>query len=115
MELPPALLQLIESSECRKYHFLNMTDINMHRLTIKSSPTGAAILNTANQSFLLRTVDQSNSLMFFLPTESDGFELVHTAKQYFELTPNPTKIKLNHLLPEYNGLEVLVRMICKRR
>lgn len=72
-------------------------------MTIKSSPNGAAILNTPSKSFLLRAVDQSNSLMLFSPTDTDGFQLVHTAKQYLEIVPNPHRIKLDHLIPVWTG------------
>jgi hypothetical protein len=72
-------------------------------LTIKSSPNGTAILNTPTKSFLLRAVDQSNSLMLFSPTETQGFQLVHTAKQYLEVVPNPNRVKLDSLLPVWDG------------
>jgi hypothetical protein len=98
MELPPSLLDLIES--------LNPTYalVPAHpRLTIKSSSNGNAILSTPSKSFLLRSVDQSNSLMLFAPTETDGFRLVHTAKQYLELVANPNRVRLEQMLPEWTG------------
>ena len=74
-----------------------------HSLTIKPSPNGSAILNTPTKSFLLRAVDQSNSLMLFAPSEKDGFQLVHTAKQYLEVVANPNRIRLDNLLPLFEG------------
>ena len=100
MELPASLLSLIESSEPPKY----LPPVMSHaRLTIKSSPNGLAILNAPKKSYLLRTVDQSNSLMLFAPSETDGFGLVHTAKQYLELISNPNRAKFEGLLPEWDG------------
>ena len=72
-------------------------------LTIKPSPNGTAILNTPTKSFLLRTVDQSNSLMLFIPSETQGFQLVHTAKQYLEVVSNPNRVRMDNLLPVWDG------------
>lgn len=41
--------------------------------------------------------------MMFAPSESNGFNLVHTAKQYLELVSNPNRVKLEGVLPEWNG------------
>ena len=72
-------------------------------LTIKPSPNGTAILNTPTKSFLLRAVDQSNSLMLFSPSETGGFQLVHTAKQYLEVVSNPNRVRMDNLLPVWDG------------
>lgn len=40
--------------------------------------------------------------MLFTPSETDGFELVHTAKQYFEAMPNLNRVRLDQLLPEWS-------------
>ena len=77
-----------------------MTDTS---LTIKPSPNGSAILSTPTKSYLLREVDQSNSLMLFTPSETDGFQLIHTAKKYLEVVPNPNRVKLDPLLPVWYG------------
>jgi hypothetical protein len=71
--------------------------------TIKPSSNGAAILNTPSKSFLLREVDQSNSLMLFAPSETDGFQLVHTAKKYLEVVSNPNRVNLDNQLPVWDG------------
>lgn len=41
--------------------------------------------------------------MLFAPTDTDGFQLVHTAKQYLELVSNPNRVRLETLIPEWNG------------
>lgn len=41
--------------------------------------------------------------MLFIPTETDGFSLVHTAKQYLEVVPNPNRVRLDNLLPLWDG------------
>ena len=41
--------------------------------------------------------------MLFAPTRTDGFQLVHTAKQYLEIVPNPHRIKLDHLIPVWGA------------
>ena len=41
--------------------------------------------------------------MLFAPTETDGFQLVHTAKQYLELVSNSNRVRLETLLPEWTG------------
>src|ERR1700730_167503 len=104
MELAPSLLTLIESSEPPKFAPPHTYPyLIVRRLTIKSSPNATAILNTPTKSILLRAVDQCNSLMMFAPADTDGFNLVHTAKQYLELVANPNRVKLEGLLLEWNG------------
>src|SRR5208282_5768944 len=101
IELPPSLLEIIESSNPPSYGFSSaFSNIS---LTIKPSPNGTATLNTPAKSFLLRAVDQSNSLMLFTPSETQGFQLVHTAKQYLEVVSNPNRVRLDHLLPVWDG------------
>jgi hypothetical protein len=41
--------------------------------------------------------------MLFEPSDTDGFTLAHTAKQYLELVSNPNRVKLDGILPEWNG------------
>lgn len=109
MELPPSLLSLIESSDPPKC----LPSVESHaRLTIKSSPNGVAILNAPTKSYLLRTVDQSNSLMLFAPSQRDGFSLIHTAKQYLELIPNPNRAQVDALIPEWDGETMTKVCLC---
>jgi hypothetical protein len=110
LELPPALLELIESSHPPEYTLV-LTKFD-HRLTIKPSPNGTSILSTPSKSFLLREVDQSNSLMLFAPSETDGFQLVHTAKQFFEVVSNPYRVQIDGLIPEWDGdtMDIDVRL-----
>lgn len=84
-------------------------------LTIKPSPNGTAILSISSKSFLLREVDQSNSLMLFTPSETDGFQLVHTAKQYLEVVSNPNRVKLDNILPWWDGESMDIDVINIRR
>jgi hypothetical protein len=77
-------------------------------MTIKASSNGTAILNTPTKSFLLREVDQSNSLMLFSPSETDGFHLVHTAKKYLEVVSNPYRIRLHQIIPEWDNERVAI-------
>jgi hypothetical protein len=52
--------------------------------------------------------------MMFTPSETDGFNLVHTAKEYLELVSNPERVKLEAVLPEWNGertIDVRVRWV----
>jgi hypothetical protein len=51
--------------------------------------------------------------MLFAPSEIDGFHLVHTAKQYFEVVSNPNRVKIDNLLPEWDGetMDVDVRTL----
>jgi len=107
LELPPTLLEIVESFPPGEYFPLRYK-ANADRFTIKPSPNGTAILSTETKSFLLREVDQSNSLLLFAPTETDGFRLVHTAKQYFESVTNPNRITLDDILPEWNdgGMDI---------
>lgn len=71
-----------------------------------------AILNAPTKSYILRTVDQSNSLMLFGPSESDGFSLIHTAKQYLELISNTNRAQLDALIPEWDGETVAKVRLC---
>jgi hypothetical protein len=41
--------------------------------------------------------------MFFTPSETQGFQLVHTAKQYLEVVSNPNRVTLDNLLPQWDG------------
>ena len=41
--------------------------------------------------------------MLFSPNGTDGFHLVHTAKEYLEIVPNPNRIKLEHMIPLWEG------------
>jgi len=41
--------------------------------------------------------------MFFKPSETDGFQLVHTAKKYLEVVSNPNRVNLDNLLPVWDG------------
>ena len=47
-------------------------------------------------------------MLLLSPTETDGFHLAHTAKQYFETVANPNRIVLDDILPEWNDGDMLV-------
>ena len=79
------------------------TRTNTSSLVIKPSAKGTAILSTPSKSFLLRAVDQSNSLMLFAPSDTDGFHLVHTASEYLEVIPNPARVALDPSIPLWDG------------
>jgi hypothetical protein len=49
--------------------------------------------------------------MFFRPSETDGFDLVHTAKEYLEIAPNPHRVRLDHFLPEWDGHTMEVEVL----
>ena len=103
LELPTAVLEVIESSNPSEYFPLPACIIKRTSLVIKPSSKGLAILNTPTKSFLLRAVDQSNSLMLFRPSEIDGFHLVHTAKEYLEVVPNPVRVTFDPSIPVWDG------------
>ena len=104
LELPPALLEVIESSNPSEYFPLPPVSLSMYAsLVIKPSSKGIATLSTPTKSFLLRAVDQSNSLMLFRPSEIDGFHLVHTAKEYLEVVPNPARVTIDLPIPVWDG------------
>ena len=54
--------------------------------------------------------------MFFAPSETDGFHLVHTAKQYLEVVSNPNRVNLDNILPEWDAesMSVDVTTVCSR-
>jgi hypothetical protein len=41
--------------------------------------------------------------MLFAPSETDGFDLVHTAKEYLEVIPNPARVALDPAIPLWDG------------
>jgi hypothetical protein len=41
--------------------------------------------------------------MLFAPSETDGFQLVHTAKQYLEVVHNPGPVVLDPSIPIWDG------------
>ena len=41
--------------------------------------------------------------MLFVPLETPGFQLVHTAKQYLEVVSNPNRVRMDNLLPVWDG------------
>ncbi|BFZ59591.1 Ctf8p and Ctf18p associating protein [Saitoella coloradoensis] len=89
LELPPALLQLLDSPSPPK-------------LTIKSSKDGlSTVLTTPSRSFLLKSVSQSNSLLIFRP-DNQGLTNVASIGSYLEAVPSEAKVDLS-LVSEYDG------------